>query len=84
MAFYQKVCQLYPKAQVINLVQDNWPVHFHPDVLAALQQQTTRWPWHAPASWAKITPKTTQSLNLPIQLVLLPTYASWINPIEIW
>lgn len=82
VAFYCQVCQLYPKAQVIYLVQDNWPVHFHPDVLAALGPQASRWPWHRPESWAKVTPKATRPLNLPIQLLLLPTYASWTNPIE--
>lgn len=34
--FYRVVEAAYPAAQVIYLVQENWPVHAHPDVLAAL------------------------------------------------
>ena len=55
--FYAQVRQAYPSARRIYLVQDNWPIHRHPDVLNALEQQ-------------QITP------------LFLPTYASWLNPIE--
>jgi hypothetical protein len=34
--FYRAVEAAYPEAEVIFLAQDNWPVHEHPDVLAAL------------------------------------------------
>lgn len=81
---YVRVCAHYPGA-TIYIVQDNWPVHFHPDVLAALQPQLFKWPLHLPASWTNSprspSPKWEQ-LKLPIQLVPLPTYASWANPIE--
>jgi transposase len=56
-AFYAQVRQAYPTATRIYLVQDNWPVHRHPDVMDALEQQ-------------QLTP------------LFLPTYASWLNPIE--
>lgn len=56
-AFYAQVSQAYPTATRIYLVQDNWPVHRHPDVMDALEQQ-------------QLTP------------LFLPTYASWLNPIE--
>ncbi len=49
---YVRVCAHYPGA-TIYIVQDNWPVHFHPDVLAALQPQHFKWPLHLPASWTK-------------------------------
>jgi hypothetical protein len=82
--FYQKVCAAYPKAQ-IGLVQDNWPIHCHPDVLAALQPQSIQWPLHTPANWPKEPSLQAPRLNLPIQLILLPTYASWTNPAEkVW
>jgi hypothetical protein len=55
--FYQAIVAAYPDAEVIFLVQDNWPVHFHPDLLAALAAT-------------------------PIQLLPLPTYAPWTNPVE--
>jgi hypothetical protein len=80
--FYAQVVAAYPQAQTIYLVQDNWPVHFHPDVLAALQPQTTPFPWHRPANWKTEPTAKARHLNLPIQLRPLPTYASWTNPIE--
>ncbi len=80
--FYQKVCAAYPQAQTIYLVQDNWPIHVHPDVLAALQPQRLKWPVHTPKYWPTEPSANARRLNLPIQLVQLPTYASWTNPIE--
>ena len=44
VAFYQQVRAAYPEAERIYVVQDNWPVHFHPDVLVALQPQIQPWP----------------------------------------
>lgn len=80
--FYEFLCASYPQATRIYLVQDNWPIHFHPDVLAALQPQTFAWPLHVPGNWRTKPRRTARHLNLPIQLVTLPTYASWCNPIE--
>jgi transposase len=56
--FYRQLAQRYPQAQRIYLIQDNWNVHGHPDVLKAL------------ADWPQL------------QLLGLPTYAPWLNPIE--
>lgn len=82
VSFYQQVRQTYPDVQTILMVQDNWPVHFHPDVLAALVPQRFPWPMHVPANWSKEPSLQAKRLNLPIQLIPLPTYASWANPIE--
>jgi len=76
----------YPHAERIYVVLDNWPVHIHPDVLIALEAQETRHLRPLPPSWPT-TPsaaavKRWGKLNLPIQLIPLPTYASWCNPIE--
>lgn len=58
--FYRQLEADYPDAEVIFVAQDNWPVHFHPDVLAALQASR-------------------------VQLLPLPTYAPWTNPVEkVW
>jgi transposase len=57
VAFYAQLRAVYPQAVQIYVVQDNWPNHKLPDVLAAMDQQ-------------RITP------------LFLPTYASWLNPIE--
>jgi transposase len=79
---YEKACQQYPKAEVIYLVLDNWPVHFHADVLAELAPQQTPFALQIPASWSRQPSGKVKGLNLPIQLLPLPTYASWCNPIE--
>ncbi len=61
IAFYRQLVAAYPDAQRIYVVQDNWSIHTHPEVLAAIAE-------------------------LPqIELVWLPTYAPWLNPIEkVW
>lgn len=86
LAFFQTVRQAYPAAERINIVVDNWPDHFHPDVLVALEPQENPWPRHLPASWGSSPTATAQkkwgTLMLPIQLRPLPTDASWTNPIE--
>lgn len=56
--FYKQLNLAYPDAERLLVVQDNWSIHRHDDVMAAL------------ARWPRIEP------------VWLPTYASWLNPIE--
>ena len=56
-AFYDQIRQVYPQAERIYLVQDNWPVHRHHHVWQAVERNL-------------LTP------------LFLPTYASWLNPIE--
>jgi len=57
MSFYNQIATAYPNTKKIYVVQDNWPTHKLPDVLAAMQAN-------------RVIP------------VFLPTYASWLNPIE--
>lgn len=84
--FYRKVREAYPEAERMAIVQDNWPVHFHPDVLVALEPQVSPWPVYRPGHWPKEPSgravKRWGGWHLPIQLVPLPTYASWTNPAE--
>lgn len=80
--FYQQIAQTYPHAQIIYLVVDNWPVHFHADVLAALRDPTLSWPLKRPNNWTDTPSPRARHLDLPIRLVSLPTYAPWNNPIE--
>jgi hypothetical protein len=84
--FYHQIREAYPQAERIYLIQDNWPVHFHPDLLVALAPQESRWPMYRPQNWSEEPSakarKQWEGLCLPIQLVPLPTYASWTNPIE--
>lgn len=80
--FYADVSAVYPEAEEIYIAQDNWPVHFHPDVLARLQPQDFPWSPRVPPNWpTNPSPKATQD-DLPIRLLPLPTYASWLNPTE--
>lgn len=80
--FWYDVCDAYPDAELIYIVLDNWPVHFHPDVLAPLQAQNLPFPPTVPAHWPTEPSQKAQLDDLPIQLLCLPTYASWLNPIE--
>ena len=81
LQLYQQVVLTYPH-KMICIAQDNWPVHYHPDVCLALQPQEWKWSPKLPPNWPiEASPKAKQ-LNLPIRLLPLPTYASWTNPIE--
>jgi transposase len=40
IACYRRLVEAYPQAERIYAIQDNWSIHKHPDVLAAL----TQWP----------------------------------------
>jgi hypothetical protein len=88
VALYQHLAARYPQARRLWIIQDNWPVHYHPDLLVALEPQrlVRRWPRRLPPCWpADPSPRAVRkwgALHLPIQLVPLPTYASWTNPIE--
>lgn len=56
-AFYPRLRAAYPAAEVSYVIQDNWPIHFWPEVVRSAQR-------------------------VGIELVALPTYAPWLNPIE--
>jgi DDE superfamily endonuclease len=84
--FYRDLRAAYPEARVIYVALDNWPVHFHPDLLVALQPQARGHLFRTPPNWPTGPSAGARAkwgdLALPIQLVPLPTYASWLNPIE--
>ena len=86
VSFYQQLRESMPEPQRLYIEVDNWPVHFHPDVLVALEPQQFPWPVYRPSNWPKEPRRKAQEkwggLNLPIQLLPLPTYAPWTNPIE--
>lgn len=80
--FLEELTLKHPQ-KTIWVILDNWPVHFHPDVLAALAPQQSPFPMILPKSWQHLKPKAKfKGKNLPVQLLFLPTYASWLNPIE--
>ena len=79
---YRQITQQYPNAEVIYVAQDNWPVHVYPTLVAALQPQLSPfWP-PLPDNWPTYSQSKGRLDGLPIQLVFLPTYAPWLNPIE--
>jgi transposase len=85
VSFYQYLVEVTGGGP-LQIVLDNWPPHFHPNLLVALDSQHTPFPFPRPRWWAT-TPRTAASerwgtLHLPIQFLPLPTYASWLNPIE--
>lgn len=82
VAFFEAIRADYPQAEEIRLVVDNWPVHFHPDVLAALMPQQIGFPVPTPGNWPQEASAKARRLGLPIRLLPLPTYAPWTNPIE--
>ena len=72
----------YPDVEIIFVGIDNWPVHYHPDILAPLQAQNFPFPPNLPANWPTEPSEKAKKDDLLIQLLSLPTYASWLNPIE--
>lgn len=63
LRFYQTVEQSYPQAEQIVLIQDTWPVHWHPDLLTGLRGSKltlvalpTSAPWLNPVEqvWRKL------------------------------
>jgi len=42
--FYGQLTQAYPRAETLYVIQDNWSIHKHPDVLGALKE----WPQVVP------------------------------------
>jgi transposase len=58
IAFYRQLDRVSTEAERVYVVQDNWSIHHHDDVQAAVA-------------------------DLPrLEMVWLPTYAPWLNPIE--
>jgi hypothetical protein len=81
-AFYADLRAVYPQVETLFVVLDNWPVHFHPDLLARLAPQQWPYAFNRPANWPTSPSARATHGELPIQLLCLPTYASWCNPIE--
>jgi hypothetical protein len=83
---YQEMAKAH-EDQRLWVVQDNAPFHFHPDVLRPLEPQI--WPrahpdfeYLRPPTWPDPMDAARAEGDLSVQLVPLPTYASWLNPIE--
>lgn len=82
VSFMQRLIATYPDAEMIYVVLDNWPVHYHPNLIAHLQSQQFPWPPKLPRRWPTEPTVHPKHEPWPIQLLFLPTYASWSNPIE--
>jgi hypothetical protein len=79
---YRRIADEYSGADRIWVIQDNLPVHFHIDILEKLETQ--KWPWDfpSPPTWPDPEEAARRDGPLSIQLAPLPTYASWLNPVE--
>lgn len=81
-----EACGEDDRAVRLWVVQDNAPFHFHTDVLQELEPQV--WPrahpafeYPLPAKWPDPTEAALSGGDLPVQVVPLPTYASWLMAI---
>jgi hypothetical protein len=86
VSFYRTLCQSDPSVKRWWVIQDNWPLHFHPDLLVALEAQERSAQFRPCPHWKQRARRQRReewaALRLPIQIVPLPTYAPWTNPIE--
>ena len=80
--FYHLLATAYRDARTIYVAQDNWPNHASPKVLARLEAQRSPFFPKTFPTWSIEERYTTPPNALPIQLIFLPTYAPWTNPIE--
>lgn len=69
------------------IVQDNTPFHFHTDVLQALEAQIgsqvhPAFGYDRPSKWPDPTEAALSGGERPVQIVSLPPFASWLNPIR--
>lgn len=61
--YYQDLEAAYPNAELIFVVQDNWPVHFHEDILAALvDRRIVLVPLPTYAPWTNLMEKVWRKL----------------------
>ena len=68
--FYTQICQRYPNAERIYLIQDNRAIHFHANLRAALLPQTTRFVRPTPPNWSEKPSKKIGKLEkLPIEIL---------------
>ena len=82
-AFYTQIRQRYPNAERIYVLQDNRAIHFHANLIAALLPQGIEFDKPTPPTWTgKPSKQIGRLAKLPIEIVQLPTYAPWTNPIE--
>jgi transposase len=85
--YYQKLEAAYPKAERIYLVQDNWPVHRHPELLdffSSSRIQPLFLPTYAP--WTNPTEKVWRRLKQEL-LHLHPFEDDWLglqNAVQAW
>lgn len=83
---YREMAETY-RGERLWVVQDNTPFHFHSDVLQNLEAQVwarahPAFEYARPSTWPDPTDAALSGGELPVQIVPLPTYASWLNPIE--
>lgn len=66
----------------VHVVLDNAPIHFHQDVLDQLASQEWPFKFKSAPNWAPPEEAARATGELNVQLLPLPTYSPWLNPIE--
>jgi len=79
---YAHLATLEPEVERVWVALDNWPVHFHVDILERLEPQMWPWTFRSPPNWPDASEAAQHPGELPVQLVPFPVYASWLNPVE--
>lgn len=82
ISFYEQIAEAFSSQNQIYMVQDNWPVHFHPAVMKQLETQHVADRFPVVDNWQDNTKAIQADGPIPIQVIPLPTYAPWLNPIE--
>ena len=89
LRYFQALEAQYPEAEMIFVLLDNWPVHFHPDVLAGLVGSRillvplpTYAPWTNPAEkvWRKLNQEVLHLHEFTDQWATLQeTVGAWLD-----
>lgn len=80
--FLERLGAVYPEGTTVYVVLDNAPVHFHTEVFELLEVQQWPWSFGVPDNWDDPNELADEPGPVSVQLTPLPTYASWMNPIE--
>jgi transposase len=85
--FYRQLTEAYPEAEVLYVAQDNWPVHFLPEVLRSLEGtpvRLLRLPTYAP--WTNPIEKVWRKLKQEVvaQHDFIDDWAGLCGAVEGW
>jgi len=89
LKFYREICKRYPEAERIDLIADNWPQHYHPELLAHMEEQETAFVLKVPFNWKTEQIEERAQRSEQKRAIICcqsncaaATYAPWTNPTE--